>query len=990
MPVGRARELAAVDRALTAAGEGSGSVVLVGGEPGIGKTTLAAEARRRAGQRGWTTGWGGCPATGASPFLPWRSALRGACPHAAAALDSSEGGAQDARFRMFETVAGALEESSTAGPLLLVLDDLQWADPGSLELLRFLQRSLRSCAVVVLGTYRDGEVEPDGPLAAVVGDMAGAGTSLHLTGLGPAEVEALAAARGARADSAGRLHARSGGNPFLVEQLCDLDDLSSAAPPAVAALLQGRLRGLTEGCRELLEVAAVAGRTLDLPLAAQVLERPVGALLPCVDAALAAQVLRWGRTPTGSGFVHDLMREAVLAGIPGHRLADLHVRCGRALADVPDRLDEAARHLQAGVLVGDLEETIAVTTRAADAALAALAFEQAAGQLGWVAEQLGGRVGTELLLRLGEAQLKAGDWEGAAQTFTSAAGAARAAGDARALARAALGFGAGLGGFEVRLNDQSQITLLEQAAVALAGEPSALLAYVLARLSVALSFVDEPGRRDALSRQAVALAESVDDPAALAYALATRADVLAGPDHLVERLHIAERVVALGRRAGDDEATLLGHRLRIVALLESGDIPVLDREILAFTALAERHRVPVVRWYVPLFAGMRALMLGDLETALRHCDEAERIGALAGSDNSVQLAGTQRLAIAAEQGTVADYHELVLGVVEPYLARNPTMAGPWALLAGMSSATGDLVSSRRALDALGRLDFASSERDSEWLGTLAAAADAALLLQDTASAARIYELMAPYAGRLVVDGIAAACLGAVDDVLARLARLLGRPADARRHAEASFALYYRVGMPLATSRLRRELDAPPTTSPAQAPTGVFRRDGELWLLGYAGREVRVADAKGLQDLHLLLRCAGRSVPVTALVGGVADGPVDVLLDETARRAYRSRLAELAEAVEDAEATGDADRAERARTERQALVDALAEATGLGGRSRASANDLDRARQAVRARIRHVLQRLEPVHPELARHLTAAVQTGARCGYLPESPVSWRT
>jgi hypothetical protein len=422
---------------------------------------------------------------------------------------------------MFETVASALADSAPE-PLLVVLDDLQWADPGSLELLRFLQRSLRSCAVVVLGTYRDGEVEQDGPLAAVLEEMAGAGATLHLTGLGPAEVEALAAARGAPAGDVQLLHARSGGNPFLVEQLCDLGDLSSAAPPAVAALLQGRFRALTQGCRELLEVAAVAGRTLDLPLAADVLSRPVGSLLSCVDAALAAQVLRSDGTSTGCAFAHDLMREAVLAAIPGHRLAELHVRCGTALAGSVDRLDEAARHLQAGVLVGDLEQTVAVTTQAAESALAALAFEQAAAHLSWVVEALGSRAGTDLLLRLGDARLKAGDWEGAAQTFTAAADTARAARDAEGLARAALGFGAGLGGFEVRLNDHSQITLLEQAASALAGAPGSLLAYVLARLSVALSFVDEPGRRDALTRQAVALAESVGDPGALAYALATR------------------------------------------------------------------------------------------------------------------------------------------------------------------------------------------------------------------------------------------------------------------------------------------------------------------------------------------------------------------------------------------------------------------------------------------------------------------------------------
>jgi hypothetical protein len=278
---------------------------------------------------------------------------------------------------------------------------------------------------------------------------------------------------------------------------------------------------------------------------------------------------------------------------------------------------------------------------------------------------------------------------------------------------------------------------------------------------------------------------------------------------MVERLEIAGRVVALARQAGDVEVTLLGHRLAIVALLESGDIPGLDRQILAFTALAERHRVPVVRWYVPLFAGMRALMRGDLEAALRHCDEGERIGALAGSDNAVMLVGTQRLAVAAEQGNLADFHELVMGTIEPHLARNPTMAGPWALVATISSAVGDLPGTRRALDALTRLDFACTDRDSEWLGTLGAAADAAILLRDTAAAHRVYELIEPYAGRLVVDGIAAACLGAVDDVLARLARLLGRPADARRHADAALALYERVGMPLGAARLRRELDVPP-------------------------------------------------------------------------------------------------------------------------------------------------------------------------------------
>lgn len=423
VPVGRARELAVLDRAVAAALGGSGSVVLVGGEPGIGKTTLVSEGRRRAAARGLRTGWGGCPVTGASPYLPWRKALQDLCPPAATILTSMTGGAQDARFRLFENVVAELEAQARSAPLLLVLDDLHWADAASLELLRFLMRSLRGFGVLVLGTYRDAEVAPGSPLAAVVEDLAGAGSALRLTGLGPGEVEALAAARGAAPEAVALLHPRTGGNPFLVEQLCTMDD-PRAAPPAVEALLQRRLRTLSDPCREVLSVAALVGREIDLPVIAGVLDASAEELLACLDAAVAEQVLSPG-PPVG--FVHDLMREAVAAAVPRARRAQLHTRCGRLLAARPERLHEAARHLQSGLPVGDLDRAVQVSIAAADQALTALAFEQAVEHLTWVVEQLGAAAGSDLLLRLGDAQLKAGDWQGAAVTFRGAADVARAA-----------------------------------------------------------------------------------------------------------------------------------------------------------------------------------------------------------------------------------------------------------------------------------------------------------------------------------------------------------------------------------------------------------------------------------------------------------------------------------------------------------------------------------------------------------------------------------
>jgi hypothetical protein len=201
-------------------------------------------------------------------------------------------------------------------------------------------------------------------------------------------------------------------------------------------------------------------------------------------------------------------------------------------------------------------------------------------------------------------------------------------------------------------------------------------------------------------------------------------------------------------------------------------------------------------------------------------------------------------------------------------------------------------------------------------------------------------------------------------------------------------------MPLATERLRRAFDGLPTTAraaPAEAPAGVFRRDGDLWLLAFAGREVRVADAKGLHDLHLLLRCAGQSRPGDRTGrAAVADGPVDVLLDDRARRAYRSRLADLDEALQEAEDAGDDERAGRALRSGRPWWTPWPRPPASGGAAGRAPTTSNAPARPVRRRIRHVLRAWSRCTPSWPGHLAAAVQTGRRCGYLPESPVTWQT
>jgi hypothetical protein len=194
----------------------------------------------------------------------------------------------------------------------------------------------------------------------------------------------------------------------------------------------------------------------------------------------------------------------------------------------------------------------------------------------------------------------------------------------------------------------------------------------------------------------------------------------------------------------------------------------------------------------------------------------------------------------------------------------------------------------------------------------------------------------------------------------------------------------------------RRPDAPPS-----APQ--FRREGPLWLLVYAGREVRLPDSKGLHDIAVLLGRPGTPVPAVDLAasgaaagdagtgGGDLHPPGDLgeVIDATARAAYRRRLRELEEEAEDADAGGDAARSCRIAEEKDALVRQLSAAYGIGGRVRRAGSPAERARTAVTARVRAAVRRVAAVHPELGRHLRAAVRTGTLCVYEPENPPAWR-
>jgi tetratricopeptide (TPR) repeat protein len=710
-------------------------------------------------------------------------------------------------------------------------------------------------------------------------------------------------------------------------------------------------------------------------------------------------------------FAHTLVREALYKTLPARQRSSLHRRAGEALERRPAVANaaELAHHF---LRAGDYVKAASYADAAGREALTVLAYEEAVVHFERALAALAQAPGEEarrvdLLLALGDARLRTGDVRAARVAFDEAAAEARRRGRADQLAQAALGFGAGLGGFEVTLFDQHQITLLEEALRALGPEDSRLRAWTLARLSVALSFVAPQPRRHELSEAAVDMARRLGDLRALAYALACHCDALAGPAHTEQRRRAADEIIGLADQEQDAAAALLGRRLRVVALLELADIAGVDAEIESFSRAAEDLRQPLYLWYVPLWRGMRALMQGRLEDAERHVAHAASDGARASSANARILTDSLRIELALAQGQPHEAEALLRSDVEAGLSLGPSAQ---AALASILARQGRRYEAQAIVDRLtmGGLEELPVE-DGQWLNAMCRLAEAAANLRDVDAAEALYRRLAPHADRFAVDGIGAACLGSVHRFLGLLADTLGQADACVAHFDRAVVAHRRTGSSLLLAQTLRqrgdaEADAlyaglglgdrwPRPVRDDRAKANVFRRDGESWVLAFAGREVSVPDGKGLRDIAVLLAAPGRAVPVADLValdGGAVPRPAGgaEILDASARAAYRARLIDLREELEEAERFRDLERSSRAKLEIDALTEQLTRAIGLRGRPRQGDDAAERARKAITRRIRHAINRLASRHPELAAHLEHSIRTGRFCSYSPEHPVTW--
>jgi DNA-binding SARP family transcriptional activator len=772
--VGRHDALARLAAAWASTAHGGVGITLVVGEPGIGKSRLAAQFAAEVHTGGAAVLAGRAERELDQPYAPLVGALGDGMPEVGDVSDAHAG-----RSRLHDALVEALEHAAASRPLLLVLDDMHWSDAGTLGFLRHLAGRGAVMPVLVLATTR-----PD--THAALAHELGA-SEVELLGLTLDETETLLAGRA----DAELLRRRTGGNPFFLEALLDAG-VAEELPVGVAELVTARVASLGSEIRAVLQAAAIVGREFEIDLAAAVAGRDLDGTLVALDAASAAGlVIRTAEDGGRAAFVHALVQEALVQATPGGERARLHERAVEALESrgSDGAVVAAARHaLEAAPLVPP--SRLAALAEAASAALtrayaAADAAELVARALVQVREPA---PSVRLECALGEALTQADRPEAARGAFERAAAGARRLHDGALLARAALGLGGA--GVTILAVDRGRVALLEEALDALPGDEVELQARVKSVLAIELAYDSDRARRDRLSADAVATARSTGDPRAIAAALGARHIVLWGPDHTPRRLELADEMLALSLRAEDPVLELQARTWRIVDLDELGDGAALAAELDAYADAAGRSALSAYSWWVPAWRSARAYLAGQIDDAARLQRHASRLGTRAG-DRNVEFTYLLHWAIPLADDRAED---LDLEWQRERIRTSPASWGYRSMYVWMLAALGDEAEARRELAAQ-RSEGApgSWPRDMNWLTATTELSEAAVVLDERELGRELAQLLEPFANRLAVAVRGLISYGSVAGALGRLATLAGDLDNAAARFRQATELEERAG-----------------------------------------------------------------------------------------------------------------------------------------------------------------------------------------------------
>ena len=850
--IGRAAEEATIAAAVARVSADAGrEVTLISGEAGMGKTTLAAVTARAARQDGACVLFGHCEEDLSSPYQLFVEALTDfateipqdqllayveefaselaslvpALKRRIPGLPPSRAIDSDAeRYLLFAAVVGLFASLARQQLVVLVLDDLQWADKGSLQLLRHLAAAPQQMRLLVIGTYRNVELPRSDALVETLAALhrQKGFCRIELDGLDQSEVMTLMEATMGRSldrtDAAGLAAAVFGetdGNPFFVHEL--LRHLSETGalsednsgtlvaegtvselvlPDSIREVVRARLLRLGPEAGRALSVAAVIGGDFEVDLLARASGTPEDALLDILDAASAADLVR--ELDGGPGrfrFTHALIRRTLYEGLGAHRRARAHGAVATALEEIcgqrpGPRIGELARHWSSARPL-DVARAVSYARQAGDAALASLAPTDALHYYGQALELLATDEGSDPVLELdlvigrGTAQRQTGD-PSFRSTLLGAARRAADLGDTGRLVRAALANNRGWLSSAGAV-DTEKVEVLELLADRVSPEdPDRAL--VLAALCSELAYGSSLERRQSLAHEAIGIARSSGDDATIVRVLNHVFIPLLVPSLQEEALVRTKDAIDRAERVGDPVLLNSAAVNRAITAGRAGDFEELDRSIGVMKEMAEKLDQPNFTWEQLFVRATRALIAGDTDLAEQLATKSLEIGSSCGQPDAALIFGAQLMMVNLQRGTMSDF----IPLMEQWAADIPSLdKGVLSGVLAQAHAEGDHHDDAQwLLDEFGGVDF-ELPLDGAWFTGMTAYSEAAIVCRDASACAKLFARLAPWADLMSYTGTTTD--GPISHFLGGLCTVLERYDEADAYFTRSASFSQRVG-----------------------------------------------------------------------------------------------------------------------------------------------------------------------------------------------------
>jgi predicted ATPase len=844
--IGRERPLAELQAGLDAALSGRGRVLLVTGETGIGKTRLAEELAARAEACGAAVRIGRCWETeGAPAYWAWiqilRSEARARGSQALRALIGTSASEivgilpelrdefpnlpkpapmdpRQARFRLFDAVTHVVKRAAQERALVLIFEDLHRADPASLRLLEFLAREVSGARILVVGTLRDDELARTSEHSRIIAELARASSAQYvpLDGLSLEDVGRFVESATGEAPNpsvAEALHRQTNGNPFFLAQVVPAlaeegllqswsgdEPFDLELPRGVRQAILGQLDGLSAFARRVLEAAAVQGRSFSLGVLEAALEADRDALTHALSEAVRSGIaLEDPERPGRYRFTHVLVRDTLYAELPAADRAAWHRRLGDALegrtgGEGPGHLAELSHHYSEARAAGGAKKALDYSIAAARWAAERLAYEEAVGyyerglDLLELQDSVDEASRCDLLIDLGEAQLRATDATASRATLQRAAELARGLHEPERLARAAVATAQTANPLVRGVVEEQVVSLLEVALARLSERDSALRARLLVSLVLALYWAEDQHERcTRLCEDALAMARRVGDPQTLLFIQSAVISARWGPDLIEERAQLATEAIRLGETTGVKEQILDARVQRLVAWFELGRMDAVDQELAEISRItAELHHTEADE-YLPWFQAIRAIMSGRFDVgeklASQFLDDVQKRG----DETGLLGFSLQFILLRWLQGRCDE----ILEAVQHLSERHPAVSTFRATLTRIYCDLGRFDDARRELERLTPRESCRFAKKIGWFTIMALLSESAALLGDQRRCEALYAELTPYSRRHAASG--AGYMGSVSRYLGLLATELGRWDMAERHFTVALEMETHIG-----------------------------------------------------------------------------------------------------------------------------------------------------------------------------------------------------